>query len=431
MPIKFLIASVVGVAFVLNARRAVRLQLLIVPAFFASWLVIELAPQLLVIHAFGVAWFVLNGALESWPGWVGLGVSTGAAYLLWGLVRESFRAHDVLEEVLTEGIGPAAAHRPVLWKEFAFPFKLWSRKIRRVRNIPYAAPGTRRYKLDVWYTPDTHEAPRPCLLYVPGGAWTVGISNKNQQGKPLLIEMASRGWVCFVMNYPLAPRSPFPAHIIAVKRAIAWVREHADEYGGDPGFVMVSGNSAGGHLSSLAALTPNDPAYQPGFEDADTTVQAAAPLYGVYDFTGEMLGELSGQARRHKQGMLRFLQFSIVRKSLKRSREVFERASPWHRVGQHAPPFFLIHGSMDTLALPHEARAFAQRLKEASDETVIYAELPRTQHAFDQFLSIRTIYAVRAIARFGEWAWERFRTSGDARPSQPRDRAAPGPTSQQ
>jgi acetyl esterase/lipase len=428
MPTTFLIAALAGLFLVVNARRAVRLNVLLVPAFFASWLVAELAPQLLAVHLIGVTWFALNGALEAWQGWAALGLSAISAVLLSGLVRESWRARDVLETALEATIGPAAAHRPVVWREFAFPFKLWSRKIRRVRNVKYADPGTRRFQLDVWHPRQPRTGPRPCFLYVPGGAWTVGISNKNQQGKPLLIEMASQGWVCFAMNYPLAPRRPFPAHIIAVKRAIAWIKANAHAYGGDPDFIMVSGNSAGGHLSSLAALTPNDPSYQPGFEDADTTVQAAAPLYGIYDFTGAMLDELQGQSRRHKQGMLRFLQYSVVRKSLKREREIFEAASPWHRVGPHAPPFFLIHGAMDTLALPAEARAFTERLRAVSEQPVVYAELPYTQHAFDQFLSIRTLYAVRAIARFANWTYERATRAAD--PSPPPGRAAPSPTSQ-
>jgi acetyl esterase/lipase len=282
--------------------------------------------------------------------------------------------------------------------------------------------------LDVWY-PRDEERERPCFLYVPGGAWMVGISNKNQQGKPLLIEMASRGWVCFTINYPLSPRSAFPAHIIAVKQAIAWIREHAHDYGGDPRFLMIGGNSAGGHLSSLAALTPNDPAYQPGFEAVDTSIQAAAPLYGVYDLTGAMLDELPRGARRHKLGALRHLELLVVRKRLKTHRGIFEQGSPWHRVGEHAPPFFVIHGAMDTLALVEEARGFVKRLRETSREPVIYAELPRTQHAFDQFLSIRTLHAVRAIARFADWAYERWRTSDGARPEAPSDRAVPDPTS--
>lgn len=421
----FLIASLLGLAFVLNAKRPLRNQLTIGVAFFSSWLTTELAPQLLVLDGAGIAYFVWRGALHEWIGWLALGMALAAMVLLLGLVRDAYRVEKIFDDALTEAIGPAKGRAAVAWREFAFPFKLWSRKIKRVRNIPYVEGGRRREQLDVWTSKGELNG-RPCFLYVPGGAWVSLISNKNHQAKPLLLEMAARGWVCFSMNYPLAPRSRFPAHEIAVKRAIAWVREHAHEYGGDARFVMISGNSAGGHLSSLAALTPNDPLFQPGFEGADTTVQAAAPFYGVYDWTGELLDEMPRYARRHKKGMLRFLERAVMER--KTGREAFERASPLLRVNADAPPFFVIHGDHDLLALVYEARGFVERLRAVSKQPVVYAELPGTQHAFDHFLSIRALYAVRAIARFGEWAFERF-TSGVGRaPSE--DQASRSPTSQ-
>ncbi|WP_419995398.1 hypothetical protein [Streptomyces boninensis] len=62
----------------------------------------------------------------------------------------------------------------------------------------------------------------------------------------------------------------------AAKKVIAWARGHAEEYGADPAAgVFVTGSSAGGHMAALAALTPNEAAYQPGFEDADTSVTTA------------------------------------------------------------------------------------------------------------------------------------------------------------
>ncbi len=423
----FLVVAAVGLAVVLNARRALHFPLFLVPSFFASWLTVELAPQILVLHIAGVVLFLVAGAASEWPGWIGLGLSLITGVLLLGMVREAYRVRHVLDEVLTKTIGPAAAHTPVVWKEFAFPFKLWSRRIERLPDIPYADPGTRRYRLDIWRDNEA-PTPRPCLLYVPGGAWLIGISNKNHQGKPLLIEMASRGWVCFSMNYPISPRAAFPDHIVAVKRAIAWIREHAQEYGGDPGFLMISGNSAGGHLSSLAALSANDPALQPGFEKKDTSIQAAAPLYGIYDFTGAMLEELPRHRRRQKQGFLRFIERTVVKRRLANEPGFFESVSPWHRIGPHAPPFFVIHGAMDTLAMVEEARAFVDRLTDVSDEPVAYAELRGTQHAFDTFLSIRSLYAVRAIARFADWAFEKRKVSGAGR-APPSDRELRSPTS--
>ena len=60
------------------------------------------------------------------------------------------------------------------------------------------------------------------------------------------------------------------------------MRARADEYGVDPASVFVAGSSAGGHMAAIAALTPNDPAFQPGFEHADTSVTAAISLYGYH-----------------------------------------------------------------------------------------------------------------------------------------------------
>ncbi len=100
---------------------------------------------------------------------------------------------------------------------------------------------------------------------------------RRPQAYPLLSHMADRGWVCVSIDYRVSPRHTWPDHIVDVKRALAWIKENIADYGGDPDFVAITGGSAGGHLSSLAALTPNDPQWQPGFEDADTSVVAAVP----------------------------------------------------------------------------------------------------------------------------------------------------------
>ena len=107
---------------------------------------------------------------------------------------------------------------------------------------------------------------------------------RRPQGYPLMSQLAERGWVCVSIDYRVSPAHTWPDHIVDVKRALAWVKEHIAEYGGDPDFVAITGGSAGGHLCALAALTPNDPQYQPGFEDADTSVVAAVPIYGRYDW---------------------------------------------------------------------------------------------------------------------------------------------------
>ncbi|WIM89935.1 alpha/beta hydrolase [Candidatus Mycobacterium wuenschmannii] len=256
-------------------------------------------------------------------------------------------------------------------------------------DIAYGDHGKRNH-LDIWRRPDLDRGGKaPVLLQVPGGAWMVG--SKRQQAYPLMSHLAELGWVCVAVNYRLSPRSTWPDQIVDVKRALAWTKEHIAEYGGDPDWVAITGGSAGGHLSSLAALTANDPQFQPGFEDADTSVQAAVPFYGLYDFNQQdavhplmapMLGKyVFKQGRR-----------DIV--------EAFRAASSINYVSPDAPPFFVLHGRNDSLIPVEQGRTFSKRLREVSRQPVAYAELPFAQHAFDIFGSVRAAHAAVAVEQF-------------------------------
>ena len=110
----------------------------------------------------------------------------------------------------------------------------------------------RRNLLDVVLPdgPIVPEAKRPMLLQIHGGGWVYG--DKERQGQPLMAELASRGWVCFAINYRLCPKATFEDLVVDVKRAIGFIREHALEYGGDPGFLAPHG----GPLRMAQAIEP-------------------------------------------------------------------------------------------------------------------------------------------------------------------------------
>jgi acetyl esterase/lipase len=114
----------------------------------------------------------------------------------------------------------------------------------------------------------------------------------------------------------------------------------------------------------------NDPAFQPDFERADTTVSGVICLYGYY---GPI--EAKGQLP----------------------------SSPLAYVGKDAPPFFVAHGDLDRLVLAKDARGFVERLVSVSQNPVVYAELPGAQHAFDLFHSLRFEKVVDAIEAFTAW----------------------------
>ena len=401
IPWLFLGASVVGGCFTLSALvRGRRLSALVVPYFFAAWLTSELALHHLVWQAVATVAFVAAGALAAWPGWLGLGL-TAASWA--GLVLLHGRA-GASAEVFTRALRQGLAHDPdapvrplelparVPWRRFVHPFRMRRPEVERIRDIAYG-PAGHRHLLDV-YRPRERQGPCPTLLQIHGGGWTIG--RKDQQGLPLMHHLAADGWLCVAANYRLSPKATFPDHLIDVKRALAWIRTDGARYGADPRFVVVTGGSAGGHLASLLALTPNDPQFQPGFEDVDTSVAACVPFYGVYDF-------LDRHGVRGSASMLPFLERVVMKCSPDEHPERWDHASPIARVHADAPPFFVIHGTHDALAYVEEARHFVEALRAASRNPVVYAELPGAQHAFDTFHSRRSAHAVDAVACFLEY----------------------------
>ncbi len=88
-------------------------------------------------------------------------------------------------------------------------------------NIAYGP--LERQRLDVWKMPTTTER-APVIYYIHGGAWTFG--DKRQQGRPMLHEFVSRGWVVVAINYRLAPQFPWPAQIEDATRALGWIKSN-------------------------------------------------------------------------------------------------------------------------------------------------------------------------------------------------------------
>jgi len=392
----FLGVSVWGAAFTGAALvRAKHLHAFTFFYFMAAWLTGELALHHVAWQVVAALGFVAAGALETWPGqlgaavtlasWVGLGVLWRQAHPVGGHVAALVGEHLPGAEH-TE----AVVQKRTLWH----PFRMSRPGVERVRNVAYGdvLPGDKggRNLLDVVRPSEAGEG-RPILLQVHGGGWVYG--NKEHQGQPLMHHLAGQGWVNFALNYRLAPRAPFPAQIIDVKRCIAWIREHAHEWGGDPDFICITGGSAGGHLCALAALTPNDPLWQPGFEHADTRVSAAVPFYGVYDF-------LDRAGHRGRSAMAPFLERLVLKTNPEKDRAGWEAASPLSRVNADAPPFLVIHGTHDSLVFVEEARHFAEQLREKSREEVVYLEVPNAQHAFDTFHSIRSRHTIAAVTTF-------------------------------
>ncbi len=207
-------------------------------------------------------------------------------------------------------------------------------------DIVYAEAGGESLTLDAFVP--AGEGPFPVCLLVHGGGWTQG--DKINNFRTLLPALGEAGFVWFSIDYRLAPRHPWPACIEDVESAIRWVKAHAAEFQADPARIALVGESAGGHLVSLAAVRAT----------AETRVAAVVPFYAPHDL------ELQAAANRRTPAWATAL-FGLTtldEAGLKRLRE----ASPIGQVAPGLPPFLLVHGTADEKVSLEQSRNFQEKL---------------------------------------------------------------------
>jgi acetyl esterase/lipase len=394
-PVAPLVASTVELVNTLNAwhpfsRNAVGGAI----AFGCGWPTSELPLHAVGLSALRLAGAARRGHIRGPTGRAALGVASLSWLALAGIYRRQLASKALLDRAVREAVGETPdivgapsrlsprPRRPLMAQRRCY--------VSSEATFAYGEAG-RHNMLDVWRRRDLPDDARaPVILQVPGGGWMTG--GRRGQAYPLLTRLAEAGWVCVPMGYRLSPRHPWPAHILDVKLALAWVKANIARYGGDPDFVAITGGSAGGHLASLAALTPDDKSLQPGYEDVDLAVAAAVPLYGRYDWVST-----EGPGRRE---LVSLVGRYIVQQRIADAPEVFRAASPLWRVCSDAPPFFVLHGDNDTVIPVEEARAFVDALRAVSHSPVAYAELPGAQHGFDFFNTLHARNCAQAVHGF-------------------------------
>lgn len=383
-----LLAAASLAALALNAFKPIRgSRILLLPSFLAGTLLAETSVFILPLLLAGLgvaAWF---GEPRGWTGWLSLGLAGLATALLMGQLVSSARATSTLHRDVPE----FSRDRRLPWARILWPFPYRFSQHRVSRGIEFARVAGQRLRLDVYHPPQSFKKPRPAIVHVHGGGWVVG--SRTEQGIPLMALLSDRGYVCFNVSYRLSPGATWPDHLTDVKRAIAWVREHAEDYGVDPSFITIIGGSAGGHITAMCGLTQGDTSLQPGFEDADCSVQAAVPMYAVFDLTNVK--------KRHAPGFHSMLIEPLFLKAFFEDEpERFEDASPIHRVHTDAPPFFVVHGGSDSMVPVDDAKDFVTELRAVSRNPVRFTIVPGAHHSFDLLVSLRSLPVIEAI---GDW----------------------------
>lgn len=355
----FFLWFLLATAWTINAlRRPVPPGQRFPPLWLPGMIVSELAPILFVERGLVALVFLALGAANTTIGAVGLWLF---AFSQIGLLVLMARTVVAAGE---SGVGISS------WTVF----RVWDSLPEGVEvhvEIEYGEGLT----LDLYSKPTT--GPSPTLIYVHPGSWMRG--RPGRQAKAMFHQLTRDGWVVLDIRYPLSPAATFPEHLVGVKKAIAWARTAGQYYGVDPGRIAISGGSSGAHLASLAALTWDRVDLQPGFEEADVSVSACLPFYGIYDLL----------IRNPTRYDWPFIARYVMKAKPTEAPDLYRLGSPVDQVRPDAPPFHVVHGELDSVVLASESEHFVKALTDAGAQ-VTYYEVRGAQHGFDAIASLRS-----------------------------------------
>jgi acetyl esterase/lipase len=197
--------------------------------------------------------------------------------------------------------------------------------------------------------PTTGPAPAPVVVFFYGGSW-----KRGNRGQYAFVghRLASQGALAIVADYRTFPRAVFPGFVMDAAAAVAWARQHAAEYGGDPQRVFVAGHSAG---AQIAALIGTDADYLAAHGLRPRDLAGVIGLSGPYDFA------IAGYE------------------------DVFGPEAQWPQtqainfVDGDEPAFLLVHGTGDTVVEAVDSRILADKLRSAGVQTTLLW-LPEAGH---------------------------------------------------
>lgn len=215
-------------------------------------------------------------------------------------------------------------------------------------NITYHRAGGVDLKLDV-YRPRGSQGPNPTLMYIHGGGWTNGSKEASALTFLPYLEM---GWTVVNVAYRLADVAHAPAAVEDTRCALRWIYRNAEQYGFDRDAIVVTGNSAGGHLALTTGMLPESAGLEAqcpgdrlrtwniGPPNMDSLrVAAIINWYGITDVV-DLLDNGPGSSGNFTEAWLG---------SSPDRRAVAERVSPLSYVRRDLPPILSIHGDSDTI----------------------------------------------------------------------------------
>jgi len=247
-----------------------------------------------------------------------------------------------------------------------------------IGNIEYAKIDSISLRLDSYIqTKRLGEPPwveysdemKPTLLFLHGGGWTSGSSISRSL---FVMPYVSRGWNIVTANYRHLDQTDLAGCIGDSRLALNWIYDNAAKYKFDTTRVVVSGESAGGHLSLMAGLIKDNSPFVPdGSINHELKVAAIVNWFGVADL--EKASETWSEEY-----------ILEVVKDINDKDRVLQLASPIHYLNTETPPIMTIHGDQDKAAPYNQGVLLHEKLNELG-LTNYFLTIPGKKHGnFDE-----------------------------------------------
>jgi acetyl esterase/lipase len=259
-----------------------------------------------------------------------------------------------------------------------------------LHDLSYREGPSTRWKLDLAMKKEPPAKPRPGIVIIHGGGWLEGdkssFASREYKVPGNIVDFAELGFVAATINYRMSGEAPFPAALEDCKCAVRWLRAHAKEYHLDPGRIGAYGNSAGGHLALLLAMTDGDAslAGEGTHPEESSVVQAAVSDSGPIDLINQY------QSDRLREVVKRFMGGPPEGARA----DLYRKASPSDRISRSTPPLLLIYGVADEQVPIESADRFVTALGKAGLVDVSYHRLAYVDHCPYSLVRIPFLQAV-------------------------------------
>jgi acetyl esterase/lipase len=242
------------------------------------------------------------------------------------------------------GVVASGLFAPVAYAQLA-PTAEWAaqaqNKYQVTANVTYLTASGYESKLDVYRRRDAKE-PQPTLVFYHGGGWILGSKEASLMSIMPWLEM---GWNVVNVEYRMLRNAPAPAAVEDALCALRFIVGQAKTYGIDTARIVVTGESAGGHLALAAGMIPQSAGFTNicagggfnGFENTVPKVAAIINWYGITDVAEMVSGPNARSYAAQWVG------------SAKNGAEVAKSVSPLTYVRAGLPPILTIHGDADQI----------------------------------------------------------------------------------